>query len=813
MKAKDFGRVLSLSVVLLLALAATAPAQDGYKMPPKEIADLVDAPVTPYVLLNPDGDQILLMHRASLPSIAELAKPELRIAGLRIDPESNGPSRPRYNFNRLVIKPVSGGDEIEVTGLPPEPSIGNVSWSPDGEMIAFTVTTQDAVQLWVAQAANGKAQQVGGIRLNAVFYGSPYYWLPGGEAIVCLIVPDDRGPAPVAPRVPAGPVIKENIGKTAPAPTYQDLLKNKFDETLFEYYATAGVAIVASDGSIRKIGPEGIIANAEPSPDGNYLLVETIHKPFSYLVPFDSFPYRAEVWDMDGNIVKQVADLPLAEEVPIAFDAVPTGPRDFTWRQDSPATLVWVEAADNGDPAVEAEVRDRVYMLPAPFDGEPLHMIDLGLRYAGALWSEEGYALVYARWWKARRLHAWVVDTETAGAEPRLLWDRSSEDRYNDPGSPLTRASENGARLLLTADRGRTLFLSGRGASPEGDRPFLDKLDLESGETTRLWRSEAPYYEQLEDALDETCSKILTRRESVEETPNYFVRDLDAGTLTALTEFPHPMPQMLGVKKELVTYKRDDGVELSATLYLPPGYDPSQGPLPMLMWAYPREFKSAAAASQVSGSPYSFVRISPTSDLLFLARGYAVLDGPTMPIIGEGDNEPNDTYVKQLVASAKAAVDEMVRRGIADPKKIAIGGHSYGAFMVANLLTNSDLFAAGIARSGAYNRTLTPFGFQAEERTFWQAPEVYFTMSPFMHVPQMNEPLLLIHGEADNNSGTFPLQSERYYNALKGHGATVRLVFLPLESHGYAARESIMHMLWESSRWLDKYVKGEEPNY
>ena len=391
--------------------------------------------------------------------------------------------------------------------------------------------------------------------------------------------------------------------------------------------------------------------------------------------------------------------------------------------------------------------------------------------------------------------------------------ERSSEDQYNDPGSPVLRTTERGTRVLHLADGGKSLFLDGYGASPEGEFPFLDKRNIETGETTRLWQCEAPYYEFLYDILDDEGTTILTRREGVSEQPNFYVRNLATGEARAVTEFPHPMPQLKDVTKELVTYEREDGVTLSATLYLPPGYSPEQGPLPMIMWAYPREFKSADAAGQVSGSQYSFVRVSPTSVLLFLARGYAILSGPAMPIIGEGDAEPNDTYVKQLVSSAKAAVDAMVARGIADPKRIGIGGHSYGAFMVANLLTHCDLYAAGVARSGAYNRSLTPFGFQAEERTFWQAPEVYFAMSPFMHAPDVNEPILLIHGEADNNSGTFPLQSQRYYSALKGHGATVRLVMLPFESHGYSARESVMHMLWETSRWFDKYLKGEEPDY
>lgn len=131
--------------------------------------------------------------------------------------------------------------------------------------------------------------------------------------------------------------------------------------------------------------------------------------------------------------------------------------------------------------------------------------------------------------------------------------------------------------------------------------------------------------------------------------------------------------------------------------------------------------------------------------------------------------------------------------------------------MTANLLAHSDLFRAGIARSGAYNRTLTPFGFQSERRTFWEAPEMYAKVSPFWYADKIKEPILLIHGEADNNQGTFPIQSERMFAAIRGNGGTARLVMLPLEAHGYAAKESTEHTLFEMVQWFDKWVKNAKP--
>jgi dipeptidyl aminopeptidase/acylaminoacyl peptidase len=537
--------------------------------------------------------------------------------------------------------------------------------------------------------------------------------------------------------------------------------------------------------------------------------VETIHRPYSYLVPIYRFPRCIEVWDTEGELVRRIADLPLAEDVPIGFGAVPTGPRSFRWRSDRPATLYWVEARDGGDPRRQADIRDQVFTLAAPFEASPRPLAALALRYGGVTWGHDRLALVEEGWWKTRKSRTWILDPSDPDSEPELLFDRSSEDRYNDPGSPMMTRTPAGTYVLLTGGEGKSIFLTGRGASPEGNRPFLDRLDLDTRESVRLWRSEAPHYESAVDFMDPALRTVLTRRESVREPPNYFLRRLDNGELEQLTRFPHPTPALGRVKKELIRYTRDDGVQLTAKLYLPPDYDPERdGPLPTLMWAYPREYKSATAAGQVKDSPYRFVRAGWSSPLPWLLHGYAVLDDAALPIIGEGDEEPNDTFVQQLVAGAKAAIDEAARRGVTDPNRIAVGGHSYGAFMTANLLAHSDLFRAGIARSGAYNRTLTPFGFQAEERTFWEAPEIYFQMSPFMHAEEIDEPILLIHGAADNNSGTFPMQSERFYNALKGHGATARLVMLPHESHGYRARESVMHMLWEMTEWLDRYVKN-----
>lgn len=794
---------------LLIFLTVPAFSQTAYQMPPKVIADMIDAPPTPSVNLSPDLDWMLLMERSSYPSIEDLAQDELRLAGLRINPNTSGPSRSAY-ITGLKLRNLSNNKEVPIKGLPENPKLSDLSWSPDGAKIAFTHTTPDGIELWMADLAGATAKALTRAEVNDVTSGNAYTWMPDSQSILYAANPAGRGDLPKKPKVPTGPIIQENMGRAAPVRTYQDLLENSYDEAVFAYLATVQLKMLdLASGQAREFGQPAIYTGYSPSPDGSYVMLTAVHQPFSYIVPYYLFPQTVAIFDRQGAKVQTIAEIPLADNIPKGFDATRPGRRNFTWRADAPAALYWVEAQDEGDPKKETDVRDRVYSLNAPFTGDPKPAADLQLRYAGITWGNDGLALITERWRQNRRMitSKWAPADPGAGKTP--VFDRSYEDRYNDPGDFVTAPNKSGRSVLLTGGDGHLLYLTGQGASPEGNRPFIDEFNLATGKARRLWRSEAPYYE-IPVELDLKKNRAVTRRESVNEPPNYFVRDLKSGKLTQLTSFDNPYKALEGVTKELVKYQRDDGIELTGNLYLPAGYNKEKdGPLPVFMWAYPREYKSADAASQVTGSPYEFIRPSWGSPIFWVARGYAVFDNFAMPIIGEGEEEPNETFVPQLQAGAEAAVNKIVEMGVADRNRLAVGGHSYGAFMTANLLAHTDLFAAGIARSGAYNRTLTPFGFQSEERTYWEAPEVYYEMSPFNFADKIKEPLLMIHGEADNNSGTFPIQSERFYAALKGHGATVRLVKLPAESHGYQARESIMHMFYEMDTWLDKFVKNK----
>lgn len=798
---------IALTAILLVGFSnLSVIAQTTYQTPPKAIADLVNAPSTPSVSFSKNGDWMMLLERADNPSIEELSQPELRIAGLRINPATSGPSRGR-GIENVKIKMTRGGEEIQIKGLPANPSMGGFALSKDEKFLAFTQTEANGISLWVVDMTSFEAKKLTDAILNEVS-GDAMAWTVENEILIKAINPN-RGNIPQKPSAPAGPIIQESTGDASPNRTYQDLLSNPHDEKLFAFFIDSQIMLVDLNGNKKPIGPSGMIKSMDLSPDGRYLMVDLIKKPFSYLVPASRFPYDVEIWDEAGKKVKTLAKIPLDENRPTGFDATVTGPRNISWRADKGAMLYWVEAQDEGDPRNDVKDREIVYTLDAPFAGEKKKLATTPYRYAGIAWSDDNFAIMNERWSASRKEMRSIINPSNPNQAKRLIIERSSDDIYNDPGDPLFVENQFGKNVLLR--NGDLIFMTSQGGSPDGNMPFLSTFDTKTKAQNVLWRSEAPYYERVVKVLDESGSEFITLKESTDIQPNYWlVNTKKRMAPMQVTNFVHPYESLKGIQKQQVTYSRKDGLNLSAVIYTPVGYDPAKdGTLPVLMWAYPREYKSKEVAAQVRGSKYAFTRLNWGSPIYWVTRGYAIMDQTEMPIVGEGDKEPNDYFLEQLVWNAEAAIDKIVDMGIGDRMRIAVGGHSYGAFMTANLLSHTDLFAAGIARSGAYNRTLTPFGFQYEQRTYWEAPEVYFNMSPFSFAHKVKTPILMIHGEADNNSGTFPIQSERYYNALKGHGATARLVFLPNESHGYAAQESILHTLWEMDTWLEKYVKNK----
>lgn len=780
-----------------------------YQKPPKDVLDVLNAPAIPSSSISPAKDKILLIEPMVYPSIAELSQPMLRIAGLRINPITNGAHRQPY-ATKISLKNIVDGKETAIN-LPSDAKIIAPQWSADGRYVAAGNVMANGVELWIIETATGKAKALKNVRVNTAFGG--YSWMPDGKSLIVNLVPSKRAAAPNYQNVtPVSPSIQETTGKKGSLPTYQDLLKSPNDELLFDYYATSQLATVSVDGKIKEIGQPAIFDEMDVSPDGKYILTARVHRPFSYLLTANDFPTTVEVWDMDGKTVAKIAEVPAQDNIPV--NGVTTAPRSFQWIPTESATLIWAEALDGGDPKTKAEFRDKLMKNAAPFASAPVELLKVGQRYGGSTFGERDGLMLYSdfnRDLQQRRL--FMTDYRNPSA-PKKISDLNIADRYNDLGQPVTKRMANNFSVIQ--QNGDEIFLTSIGASPEGDRPFLRAMNLKDLKTREIWRSGTEDFENFVALTTPDAMQFITRKESPLDPPNLYLRQVcppekicTALAYRQLTEFKDPAPQLRGITKKLVKYKRADGIDLSFTLYLPPNYKEGTK-LPTVVWAYPLEYTNSAVAGQVSGSTNRFTQIGGYSHLFFAMMGYAVLDNATMPIVGDNETK-NDTFVQQINDGAKAAIDKAVEMGVTDPERVGVGGHSYGAFMTANLLAHNDLFRAGIARSGAYNRTLTPFGFQGERRNFWEATKLYTDVSPFFFADKINEPILLIHGEADNNTGTYPIQSERLFAAMQGTGGTARLVMLPSESHGYSAKESTEHVLYEMISWFDKYVKNAKP--
>jgi len=797
-------QTLARFAVILTAFSSLALAQETqYMKPPQAILDVLNAPEPPQVSVSPSRDMVLMSFQLRYPPIADVAAPMLRLAGSRIDPATNGPHRTQYSV-ALSLKKIADAAETKIV-LPPNAKLSLLRWSPDGKQFAFTNTIASGIELYVGETATARVRKITGVSINAA-YGEPINWIDTHTLLVQL-VPAGRGKPPAKPAVPTGPHIQESSGNAGPARTYEDMLQNPHDEMLWDYYAGSQLAIVdvTGQGKVTPVGKPRIFQSLSIAPDAKHLLVATLHRPYSYLLPASDFPRLVEVWDLAGQVLYKLEDAPLADRVPIG--GVRTGRRNYQWDPNEPAMLVWVEALDDGNPNKKVSYRDRIMMLKAPFSGQPSELYKTAHRFAGLTWLEKDRTALVSDNDREKKWRTTFLVSLDKTAEPRQVWSLSTQERYNDPGSPITRPTATGQRVAV--QDGEWIFLAGNGSSPQGDLPFFDRFNLKTLKSERIFRSEPGSYESFVALLSLDGTRFMTRHESPADPPNYFVRTSSGGAPVMLTKFADPAPILRKIKKQLVTYKRPDGVDLSFELYLPPDYKEGTR-LPTFMWAYPYEYNDASTASQVSGSPWRFTTITGPSELFLVLQGYAVLDNVAMPVIGTL-KQVNDTYIQQIVMDAKAAIDKATAMGVTDPNRVGVGGHSYGGFMTANLLAHSDMFRAGVARSGAYNRTLTPFGFQSEERTIWEASETYLNMSPFMYADKVKTPLLLIHGEADDNSGTFPIQSERMYQAVRGNGGTVRLVMLPDEAHGYAARETIEHVLYETVSWMERYTKDVQP--
>ncbi len=789
-------------LLLLLLLPLFLHSQGAYKQPPADVTAIVTAAPTPISSTSPSNEAIMLVDYNPNPGIATLAQPFLRLAGLRINPILN--SRQNVTeYTAVTIRWLSTDKTVKVQ-LPTDGNLAGVPrWSPNGEKIAFGVERGKGVELWVADARTGQSMRLGSVLLNDVL-GSAFSWLNDNTHLVARVLEPGRAPAPAPPTVPAGPVIEETTsGKLAQVRTYQDLLENTADADLFEYHATSQIVLISTQNNgVQILSKPGLYTNVDFSPDEKFLLVVTLKRPFSYSVPYYYFPRTYQVWNREGKIQGQLAEYPISDDIP--RQGVVNGPRDFQWQPLYPARLIFAEALDGGDPTVKVDFRDQIRRVDLPFSDDPIDLFKTKHRFAGFDWTADKDIALLAEYDRDKRWSTtYRIDLNQPDAKT-LLFDRSVRDDYKNPGNPVYTSLPNGDRVML--QEGDWAWFDAPGASPKGALPRLDKINLKTGEKQTDFQCPDGVYEEFVMFAGPARQQIVTRYQSKTEPPNFFLVDLKKKSRKAITNFKDPAPQLTEVSKELVKFTRPDGVPLSGTLYLPPGYKPGQR-LPLFIWAYPLEYSDPATAGQVRGSENTFTFYRNDSPLFFVTQGYAVLMNATMPVVGDPETM-NNTFIEQVVASGRSAIDYLDSLGIIDRTRVGVGGHSYGAFMTANLLAHSDDYAYGIARSGAYNRSLTPFGFQSERRSFWEAQDIYMRVSPFMHAEKIKKPLLMIHGEMDNNSGTFPIQSERLFQAIKGNGGKARLVMLPHESHGYRARESVLHVLSEMFDWAEEYGKG-----
>lgn len=804
-------KILSFTALITFSMSMYAQENITYQKPSEEILTLADFEMAPAISMNSTKDQAILVYRNTYKTLDDLNQEEMRLGGLRINPKTSISSTMTF-YTKIKVKNLLTQMETEIKNLPQSAKITYLTWSPDEKKIAFINNTNQGNELWYIDLDNAQAHQLTQAELNANT-GNPITWFKDSQQLLVKIQRhryDDLTDKTNA--IPNGPIVSASEGGVeSQNRTYQDLLKDKIDEENFEKLITTDLYRIDLSGNKKLFKSADMFISESFSPDGKYLMITTLQKPFSYIVPFQRFPMKTTVYTANGDRVKVVNELPLNEVMPKGFMSVRQGKRSLRWRSDKPSSLFYVQALDEGDQANEVEFRDELFSWDAPFNKNPESLAKTSQRYGGIIFGNNQTAIVYDQWYDTRNIKTYLLNPSTKNM--KVINDRNYQDVYADPGDFQTERNEFGQQTLLINNH--KMYLIGDGYSANGKFPFIDEYDMTTDQSSRIYQSTLT--NKLEDIIsiiDIDSGKILVNIQSKTDYPNYYFRNIfathDDDSLTKVTDNQNPFESLNDVHKEVIKYQRKDGVELSGTLYLPKGYMERENKekLPLLIWAYPTEYKDKNSAGQSTANPNEFTFPYYGSFVYWVAKGYAVLDDAAFPIIGEGETEPNDTFIEQLIWNAEAAIDALDEKGYIDRTKVGVGGHSYGAFMTANLLTHSDLFACGIARSGAYNRTLTPFGFQREQRNYWEASDVYNTMSPFMNAEKMKKPMLLVHGEADNNPGTFTLQTERYFQALKGLGAPVRMVILPKESHGYVAKENILHLLWEQEQFLDKHLKG-----
>jgi dipeptidyl aminopeptidase/acylaminoacyl peptidase len=739
--------------ISLGALAQVVPSVSS------DIEHLLEAEPLPPVVVDPTGRYAVLVHERQLLPMGRLAEPAIELAGHMINPLTGAAHAP-LDYYGLTLIDLGSREQIPLV-LPRDAVFGYPKWAPDGSRFAFTLTRSRGTELWIGEPGEARARLLASAIDGA--RGSPCVWTADSRRLLCRFVAfrDNR-------RV-FDAIADRLAGEALPGePT---ILSEGQTKRLLE----TQLGLVDSVSSQRySIGAPAAFESVVPAPGQAFLLVTRIAEPYPQVTGLNVAERVVEIWDRFGRLVRRL----------------PTRARAVEWRASKPATLTWVEQRDDAD---------HIMVLAPPYSGSPLEAFELPNRFSGLRWiGDSSAALVSDYDSSRRRTDLWYVDFDATDSAPRLVTGYSSDSAR----LPLMTTDSRGFATLRAYGNG--FYLRGEELDGPRRRPFLEHVALDTGTRRRVWQAGEEGFEGLVEILSPDAQLLLTRRETSTAPPNYFVSASTRPVHWPLTHFEHPAPPLAAAHHVRLEYRRDDGVDLAASLYLPPGYQRGS-PLPLVLWAYPRQI-SAGDAAKIIGAEGTFMTFARAFRLFFLLRGYAVLDDVSMPIIGS-EGEANDTFVEQVVANAAAAIDAAESTGLIDAKRVGVAGHSYGAFMVANLLAHSRLFAAGVAMSGAYNRTLTPFGFQTERRTLWQATETYLAMSPLLYSDNIEAPLLLVHGLKDDNAGTSPQQSLQFYQAIRGNGGDVELLLLPWEGHSYRGRESVLKTAAQMLRWFDDHLK------
>ncbi len=787
-------RIAATACLALVSIATASAATETetetslYRMPSDAVIQLLTAPAPAQPLIHARSGNIALLETDKVISQRRLLAPRIGLAGVRLDPVT-GITDIEPMVRQITLVRADGHGAEQVAGAPPtkpatwtaegESRFTFVQFSPDGARLsALRVATGKPSELWIYDIATGRTRKVSS-HVSPV-WGNPCEWVDA-DALLCRMRPK-RPPALPEPSTD-GPVVVDHAGDTLPTRTYTMLLENGYDDALFEHYFTVELARISSKGKVERLGVSpGLIKHFEVAPSGQYVLLRRLQPPYPRLVPAPRFPATVEVWDL-------AAGKRIYQSEPVGFgieDSDEYGAEldSIQWQPDQPATAGYLYRRPLKDGAVEYQWRT----LQASPTAKPVVLARSDSRILSFGWSSAG-----TPWHLSRGQQGETVLTVLLPEGNNILWHGDRSDRAADPGRALRVDGQQGPVL----EHDGRIFLTGDGLTAAGPRPFLNSVDIRSGETRQLWLAEDGVYEPVLAILDPAQEAWLTRRETETRPPQ--LNRVQQGTVSTLYSAGDPYPALQKVERRRIEYPRADGVTLRATLYLPKSNDAPK-PLPTLIWIYPREYDDPAQAEQLDSKAFRFHNIVGPSAIAATLAGYAVVVSPTVPILSTDDG---NGYLPQLVASTDALVDFLVEQNISHPGRIAIGGRSYGAFSAANLLIHSDKFASGIAMSGAYNRTLTPFGFQHEKRSFWEATDYYSSISPFFHANQVKKPLLLVHGGEDPNPGTPKAQARRFFHALVGEGAVCRYVELPGEAHHYRGRETVLYATWEMINWLD----------